>query len=194
MNLFVEWLRTAKSVIRSPSKTLKSETRDSGFGYPLKFMVVSLMFAGVLNTAARAFSASATPGLTASAADLGFYFVGSVIGGPVILALLAGLIHVFAYLLGARSGYERTLAAISYGTAVAPLAAFFSLVSVFIPLMGIVAALISLWALQIQARGVQHFHEISANRATLAVLMPLIIVVVVAWIAVFAAFQSLMAA
>lgn len=194
MSLLSQWLGTARSVILSPSETLESESRDSGFGYPFKFMLVSLAFAGVLNTAARAASAATTPGLTASAADLGLYFVGSVVGGPVVLALLAGLIHVFAYLLGARKGYSRTLAAISYGTAVAPVAALFTLVSAVLPLLGILSALISLWALQIQARGIQHFHGISVNRATLAVLMPLIIVVVAAWAAVFVAFQSLMAA
>lgn len=192
MGFVSSWLETASSVVRSPSETLRSESRNNGFGYPLKFMLMSTVIAGVLNTAAMALRASTSPLMSASAVDMVLYFVGSVIGGPVVLAVLAGVIHIFAYALGASSGYSRTLAAVEYGTAVAPLAAIFTLVSVFFPLAGLITFLLGLWALQIQARGLQHFHDLSSFRSTVAVLMPIILVVAFVFVSVMAAFGSML--
>lgn len=188
MGFIADWYDTASSVIRSPSKTLENETRMDGFGYPLKFMLFSVFLAGSMNTASMALRSVVNPLLSASVVDMASYFFGAVVGGPIMLALLAGIIHVFAYLLGARKGYSKTLAAIEYGTAVAPLAAVFTMISVFAPPAALISLLVGLWALQIEYRGVQHFHDISSVRAGLAIIAPILIVVlgmlgVTAWYA-----------
>lgn len=191
MGLLPDWFETASSVIRSPSKTLQSESRDDGFGYPLKFMLTSVFMAGILNTAAMALRGFTTL-QSVSSVDLILYFIGSVLGGPVVLAGLAAFVHVFAYLFGARRGYRRTFAAIGYGTAVTPLAAVFTIISVFFSPASLISLLLGLWALQIQARGVQHFHELSDFKATVAVLMPIILVVLGVLVATMMAFGSML--
>lgn len=195
MSFVSEWFETAKSVTKSPSEALRSESRMDAFGYPLKFAVFSVFLASILNTASVALRASTNPLLTLEPVTLVTSFVGAVVVGPIGLAVLAGVIHVFAYLLGARGGYSKTFAAVCYGTAVAPLAAVFTLLSAVVPLAGLVSALVGLWALQIQYRGLQHFHDISPTRAGLAVILPIVIVLVVVLGSLFmamAAFASVM--
>lgn len=179
MGFATGWLETAKSVTISPSETLRNEQRTDGFDYPVKFMLVSISIAAVLNTIGLSLSAMMNPMISFTPVSAATYFAGALIGGPVVLAVLAAIIHVFAYLLGAKKGYSRTFAAVCYGTAVAPLAAVFTILSAFVPLAGLGSALIGLWALQIEYRGVQHFHDISSFRAGMSIILPILLTVVV---------------
>lgn len=179
MGFATEWLETAKSVTISPSETLRNEQRTDGFDYPVKFMLVSISIAAVLNTIGLSLSAMMNPMISLTPVSAATYFAGVMLGGPVVLAVLAAIIHVFAYLLGAKQGYSRTFAAVCYGTAVAPLAAVFTILSAFVPLAGLGSALIGLWALQIEYRGVQHFHGISSFRAGMSIILPILLTVVV---------------
>ena len=175
MGFLIEWFDTAKSVILSPSETLREESRTNGFGFPLKFMIFSIFMAGVLNTFAVGIRAMNNPFSAFEPMTLGTYFAGALIGGPIALIIVAAVTHIFAYIVGARKGFGNTLAAIEYGTAVAPLVALLNIGAVFIPFVGVLSALVGIWALQIDYRGLQHFHDISSFRAGMAIVLPILL-------------------
>lgn len=179
MSFLKQWFSEAKSVIKSPSQALANEDRRNGFGYPLKFGIFSIFLATAINTLGVILTSAINPLVSTGFLDALIFFVGGVVGGPVILAVLAAFVHIFVYLFGGREGYSKTLAAVMYGTAIAPVASVFrlgvALGGTAAVLGGLVSALIGLWALQIDYRGVQHFHGISSLRAGLAIIFPILL-------------------
>jgi len=168
------YFESMKSVIFSPSETLSDEERRSPTGYPLRFAVISVAIAGVFYYVLEfLFLMDSRPEFSYMNAVAGL--AGGIIAGLYFLAVLAAFIHIFVYLLGGRQGYGRTLSAVFYGTAVLPVASFISIGAFLTPLLIVVSGLVGLWAIRIEARGVQHFHGISSIRATLAVMPPYIV-------------------
>lgn len=193
MGFTAEWFETASSVIRSPSEHLSNEQRTNGFGYPLAFALFSLILSGMINVvSAVLIGFSGSTSLVNAVASVGT----RAITGTAVFIVLALLIHLAVFVFG-RRGFGKTFAAVCYGSAVGPLAAFVALLNVVISnLLGLTAIsvildlaifFIGLYALQIDYRGIQHFHDLSTTKASIAVIWPILLVfVVVAGYMIFA--------
>ncbi|PSH01726.1 MAG: hypothetical protein BRC26_03070, partial [Nanohaloarchaea archaeon QH_8_44_6] len=93
MNLLTEWLKTGKSVFTSPAKHFQQEQRMNGLGYPLKFAAMSLVIAGVLDFLAGVISGVAVPTASLSPIGLATGFLQTTIGGLIVYALIAAIVH-----------------------------------------------------------------------------------------------------
>lgn len=182
MDFISNWFQTASKVIKSPSKALENETRTDGWGYPVRFMIFSVVLAALLRSFALGLEMITSTTVAFQPVNLVFNLLGSIIGGPVTLAIIAAIYHLFAYVLGARNGFSRTFAAVCYGTAMLPFVAVFVILGVFSPILGL-GVLTALWTLQIQYRGLQHFQEMSSTRAGLAIIIPILLPLMLATIA-----------
>ncbi len=181
MGFATEWFETASSVIRRPSEHLSKEQRTKGFGYPLAFAIFSLMLSGAINIVSALILGvgssttiiSALTGITTR-----------VIGGTVGFIALAVLIHLAVLVFG-RRGFSKTFAAVCYGSAVGPLASLVALLDVVVSsILGVTAIslisslailFIGLYALQIDYRGIQHFHDLGTTKASIAVIWPILL-------------------
>jgi hypothetical protein len=108
-----------------------------------------------------------------TAASLRFLVFGTVV--LFILSLLIGgaILHLFVYGVGGRKGVEQTLKAVMYGST-----PFFILG--WIPILGFLAVL---YALVLEILAVRELHEISTGRAAIAVLLPFLILLILAVLA-----------
>jgi hypothetical protein len=85
---------------------------------------------------------------------------------PVFLFLVAGLQHVFLWMVGgARSGYVQTFRVLCYAQV--------SALAGLIPLCG--SLLTAIWHLVLQLIGLSAVHRIGVGRALLAMLLPLLL-------------------
>ncbi len=178
MSLMEEWLETFQEVVTGPTEYLSQETRDDGFGYPLKFAAVSLILAAVLN-AARIFvmgpQAGAALPVEGRAVAAAVTLVLAPILGIAFLMIGAGLVHIFVMLLGGERGYGQTLSAFEYASALSPITALAS----FVPVAGgIVSLVLGIYGIYIQVRGLESFQELSTGRALVAILAPAVIVAI----------------
>jgi len=187
MSILSEWLRTAKSVFTSPAKHFQQEQRMNGLGYPLKFAVMSLVIAGVLDFLAGVISGVAVPTASLSPIGLATGFLQTIVGGLIVYALIAAVVHVFVYLFGGR-GFTKTLAAVEYASVVAPVATAISYlaligttagVTVLGSFVALLALAVGLWALQIEYRAVQYFHGLSSFKAGMSIILPMVLLVLV---------------
>ncbi|MFB6190183.1 MAG: YIP1 family protein [Candidatus Nanohaloarchaea archaeon] len=196
MGLLDDWLDTFESVLTGPTEYFRSEERRDGFGYSLKFAVISLVIAAIFN-AARAGFVSPTPlsqvlpfGGSAVVA-LGVLVISPIVG-VVSLLLWSGLVHIFVSLLGGEAGYSETLAVFEYASALTPVTALLSLVPV---VGGLVNLVLWIYGLYIQASGLQEYQGLSEWRAVGAIILPALVlgaVVVLAAITMGAVFASMM--
>ena len=103
-------------------------------------------------------------------------FFGTLFGsyvGILIGIVIGGLIlHIFAYIVGARQGLEKTLTMVMY-------AATPSILLGWIPYVGI---LFGLWAIVLYILGLKAVQKLSTGRAVIAVLLPIIILGILALI------------
>lgn len=181
MNLLTEWLRTAKSVFTSPGKHFQQEQRMNGTDYPLKFALISLVIAGVLDFLAGIISGIAVPTGSLSFIALVAEVIQTTFKGIIGVFFHAAYLHVFVYLFGGR-GYQKTLAAAGYAYAVLPVISAIYYLTLIGTITGInilwsVAALLAiavfLWALVIEYRAVQNFHGLSSLKAAMSIILPM---------------------
>jgi hypothetical protein len=92
--------------------------------------------------------------------------IGAFIGGAIL--------HIFVYLVGGRKGLEQTIKAVMYGSTP-------GLLLGWIPIIGFIAGI---WSLVVEIIGIRQLHELTNGKAVLAVLIPIIIAVILAFIAV----------
>lgn len=172
MGLIERWFDDAKSVIVEPSSFFAEADRD-GFGYPLKFAVISLVIAGVLSSISSLLWGSVFGSASFAIANALGSLIGTVIGGVIGLFIGAALIHIFVILFGGE-GYGRTFAVLAYATALSPLGALLG----FIPILGALAGIVvGLYGLYVEVKGVEIFHGLTTGRAALAVILPIVIII-----------------
>jgi hypothetical protein len=108
-----------------------------------------------------------------TAASIPFLVIGTVV--LFILGLLIGgaILHLFVYIVGGRKGVEQTLKAVMYGST--PV-----FVLGWIPILGFLAVL---YAIVLEILAVSELHEISTGRAAVAVLLPFLILLILAILA-----------
>lgn len=158
-----EWFENARNVVFSPSEFYREVDRHEGYVYPAQFAALSFLVAGVLTGLVDLVFPSTIAGSSGLTSIL-FGAIGGVVGGLIGLFIGAGLVHIFVYLFGGR-GYQTTFEALAYSTAVT---AFFG----WIPFINFVAGL---YALYVNIRGVEVFHDLSFGRAAASVLLPALI-------------------
>lgn len=198
MSLLGDWLETFKQVLIRPTEFFESETRDDGFGYPLKFAVAALGLAAILNGVRTGVFGSVAGlmepeiHLAEIAAATSFMTVYTFIAGLIGLFLGAAVVHLFVYILGGENSYRNTLAVFEYATALTVVTSLISLV----PVIGALAGLfLFFYGIYIQTRGLEAFQGLSTERALASVLLPYAIVIALGLVAALiagAAFLTMM--
>jgi hypothetical protein len=152
------------------------EAKGDSFGESLTYLaVLTLIFAvlaallamlgvggigGVLGIAAGAFAAVAV-----------FFFMFII----VAIAALIGTVwlHIWVFLVGGRGGIDATWKAVVYSLTPA-------LLFGWIPVIGLIA---NLWTVALEVIGIRELHELSTARAVLAVVLPYLLLIVLAVLA-----------
>lgn len=178
MGLLGDWLDTFESVLTGPTEHFRSEERRDGFGYSLKFAIVSLIIAAVFNAARAGFIGSTQlsqvlPFGSSAVIALGVLVVSPIVG-VIGLLISSALVHIFVALFGGKAGYSETLSAFEYATAISPLTALMSLVPV---IGGLVNIVLGIYGIYIQVKALENFQGLSTWRALGAVLLPGIIII-----------------
>lgn len=188
MSFIGKWFDTYKKVLTQPSEFFESEDKRDGFGFSLKFAAVNLLIAGLLSSLSIvAFgSMGAMLGETSNTLGIGLLAAIALVATPIVgligLMISSGLIHIFVALLGGENGYSETLSVMGYATAIQPITAAFS----FIPILGsLVNLAVGLYAVFIQAKGLENFQEMSLGRAIAAVLLPVLVIIAIVVAIVF---------
>jgi len=177
MSIISEWVDTGRNIITGPAEFFRAERRREGFGFPIKFALLSLIAAAVINAAgAFLFTGGVFTERIPAALSI---LIGTPILGLIGLFIGAGLIHIFVYLLGGEHGYRTTFAVLAYATVLSPIAAVFSL----IPFIGgLIGLLIALYGVYIEIKGLEIFQNMSTGRAAAAILLPAVIIFVIVFV------------
>jgi len=172
----MKYLEKAKSFLFEPSRAFKKEQKTS-FGDAFKYLLVLGIVLAVLSgivIAGMAFNV-----ITFVPVAVGMYIT------TIISLLICGLIlHVFAYIVGARKGIGQTFKAVIYGATP-------TLILGWIPFIGWI---FGIYSIVLGAIGLKNLHNISTGRAILAVLLTIIILGILALIGLLvllAAFASM---
>lgn len=153
------------------------EVKDDSFGESLAYLaVLTLIFAvlsalltmldvggmgGAFGLAAGAFAAVAV-----------FFFMFVVVTIVTIIGTV--WLHIWVFLVGGRGGIEATWKAAVYSLTPA-------LLFGWIPLIGLIA---NLWSVVLEVIGIRELHGISTIRAVLAVVLPNLLLIILAVLAV----------
>jgi hypothetical protein len=189
MGLLDDWLDTFESVLTGPTDYFRSEERRDGFGYSLKFAIVSLVIAAVFNAARAGFVGPTQLSQVLPLGSSALIALGVLVVSPIIgvlgLLISSALVHIFVALFGGEAGYSETLSAFEYATAISPLTALMSLVPV---LGGLVNLVLGIYGIYIQVKALENFQGLSTWKALGAVILPGVILIglVVAAAVVFA--------
>ncbi|MFB6191246.1 MAG: YIP1 family protein [Candidatus Nanohaloarchaea archaeon] len=187
MELLDEWLETFESVLTGPSEYFRTEERRDGFGYSLKFAIVSVALAAVFNAARAGFFGPTQLGQALPFAGSAMVALGVLVLSPIMaiigLLISAGLVHIFVALLGGDAGYSETLSVFEYATAISPITSLMSLVPV---VGGLVNLVLGIYGLYIQVKGLENFQGLSTWRALGAIVLPGLVIAAVAVILVVA--------
>lgn len=190
MGFASDWLDEARQIVTSPSEFYQNENRRDGFGYPLKFAVFSFLISGVLSAARIGIYGVPGEANLSVPVTAGISLVSSILGGLIGLVIGAAFIHVVVALLGGENGYGETLASVAYASALTVVSAVLGLIPVA---GGLASALIGLYGIYVQAKGLEFFQDLSFGRSLVAVLLPGVIIAIIIFGLMVTVFASLMA-
>lgn len=160
MNLLEKWFQHFIGVLLKPQSFFEEVDFQDNYSEPLNFAIITLALAAMIN---------ALMGLIGSGSLQIVSRLGTVVEQTISVFLAAGLLHIAVYLFGGRGDYK-TLRAVAYGTAVAPL----TTVLFEIPVVGIYLGLIgAIYRLYIIFAGISVSHNFSALRTIGAMLLSL---------------------
>ena len=169
----------------SPGALFDSVKNEEGFAQPYKFFILVLLInIIILNIEMYLFSSyliTSNPLLSMLPLDL---FMGGMIIGSLFAFVIAiififipvGLFHAIVWICGGRKGVLQTFKVIVYSMSpgiISLIAQLSVLMNILIPI--IIAIPISIWVIILQVKGLKRLHEMSGVRATIAVLIPYII-------------------
>lgn len=199
MSLINDWIKASRYLLTETEDFLSSEARRDSFEFPLRFALISAILTVIASIVSIAVSVTFTilsgenrmlltilSGIETTRLIL--IAISPIIGVlTILLALLlfSGFVHVIVYVIGGRSGYKNTLAALCYSTAPLPLSAAASM----IPLAGSLASIvISMYGLYIQVKGLESFQDLTTARAALSVILPILTIAVALILLILLAF------
>lgn len=170
------------SFLTDPGNSLDAE-KDTGLNDAFKYMLVLAIIMAFLGALVSAISVTFTgvfipPEATAFTNPL-FIFVTSLVAGYVGVIIVSFIwslwLHLWAYVLGARSGLEQTMKSVFYGGTPNYLLGW-------IPFINFISAI---WSFVLTGMGLVRFHGITGGKAALSIIIALIIPLVIA-LALFA--------
>ncbi len=182
----MEFVEKVKGILTEPVKTfdtLKGET----LGESIKYYAVIAAISAALNALLFAFTFGTMfgqlgmmIGAGAGAAGAIVFFVVLFIFGIIGTFIGGAIFHIFVYLAGGRKGLNQTIKAVIYGSTP-------GLLLGWIPLIGVLAGI---WSLVLEVLGIRQLHEMTTERAVLAVVIMLVVLVILTVLlaAVIAAF------
>jgi hypothetical protein len=192
-----------KTVLIHPNEFFE-RVKGEGYGSPFKFYLFILLINAAVSSVLILSGLVPISGLESlnMIPGMGTLFAGifammAIILIPIVLVLLiaaifltAAILHVFAYLYGARKGFVSTCKALLYSSATG----IFSVPLLFnIPWVSfITGVIIFVWAFILLAKGLSKLHEISGVRALLAVLTPILVILAIIFVLALSAFIMLM--
>jgi len=168
-------LEKAKGFLLHPNDAFSKEkntTLDEAF----KYMLLLLIIYSVLAATIEYIRVTSLPTASLSLVPYPILFL-SYITVTLFLFLIGGLIiHVFAYIAGARKGLNQTLKAVFYsGTPSYMFSWVINIVGVFLGVSSLwLFITFVVWGSILLVKGLKSLQEMTAGRATAAVLIPII--------------------
>ncbi len=178
------YLKTTREALFSPAPFFKKVAKGKGYGFPLLYGVITgIIGFGFSFLWQSLFLSQIIPAQLRSFIPYEFYFAFLLIGLPFGLAFSlfagSGITHLCLMLVGGnRNGFEATFRAISYSYC----AHLFNLIPIIGNLIG------SIYMIILFIIGVREGHETSTGKATLAVLLPAIVVFILVLLALLIPF------
>lgn len=177
-----DFIDKMKGFLFSPVETFQA-SRSEELGEAVRYYVILLAFYSLLSGILIGIGLSvlsSIPGMGGAVVPVGglFMIIIIFIAGLIGIFITGIILHIFVYLVGGRNGLEQTLKAVMYASTP-------SLLLGWIPLIGIIAAI---WVIVLEVLGIRELHDISTGRAVLAVLLPIVIVVLLVFLAVILGF------
>lgn len=170
----LDFLDKAKGFLFEPSKALYNSREDSLIG-ALKYYLILVLIYSVLETLTRIFFGEMIGSMMGKYAmitgDMGikqiimksiYYVVYSIPG----VFISGAILHIGVFIAGGKNGSNQTTKAFVYSSTP-------SLLLGWIPVINIIAGM---WSLGLNIIGVREFQDISTERALLAVMIPLILI------------------
>jgi hypothetical protein len=169
------FVETARTIVFQPVAFFSRLPRQGNLGSPLIFALIcygiSALISGVI-------------GLL-SGHDIGALIggvVAAIIGGAIGLFIVAGIAHLLVILIvgSTNSGYEATFRAAAYSS-----------VSSLVSWVPVVGPLAGLYGLVLAIVGIRELHQTSTGKAIAVALVPIVFLVVVAYLALFLILSSI---
>lgn len=172
----MEFIEILKGILTEPSKTfdaLKEESIGEALKYYAVFVAISsaiyaVMFSLFFGMMLRQFGTMMGMG-TGVAAGVAMFFM-LFIFGIIGVIIVGSIFHIFVYIAGGRKGLNQTIKAVIYGSTPGMLLGW-------IPLVGIIAGI---WSLILEVLGIRQLHEMTTERAILAVVLVFVVSVIIA--------------
>jgi len=165
-----------KGFLLSPTETFR-KVREAGTGEALMYLAVLTVIFSVL---AGIVAATGIGNVTGSEMGSVAGVAGGIVAIPfVFVAVLIGtiiggvILHIFVYLVGGRQGIGQTIKAVIY--AQTP-----NLLLGWIPFLGVITGI---WTLVLEILGIRELQKLTTGRAVLAVLLPVILAIILAFLA-----------
>ena len=184
----VSMLEKIKSVLMTPDKFFASITKEKGYGEPLKYLAATSLVGTigsiiVLNAAINL--APSNPIYQTLSGSLGIAMYALFWGLGIILSFATvAVMHVFVYLFGGRNGYMQSYKAAIYGQTAGNLIGW-------IPYIGILA---NLYSVYLTIKGISLLQNMSMGRAVAVIVVPILVIVVLAFVLVGAAVLAILGA
>jgi len=157
-NILNKYLADWRGVVTNPWNFFKSMPVTGGYQAPVIFIVINFFISGLLSAIFR---------------KAGFLsIITSPIGGVIGMFILAAILLLCFRIVKGTGDYEATFRVLSYSSAVQ--------VATWIPYIGWIASLYGLYLIVV---GSSEVHRVSVAKSVLAVLIPVIVIILIAWIA-----------
>ncbi|MFA4824519.1 MAG: YIP1 family protein [Methanoregula sp.] len=186
----------AKAFLMTPVEELQ-KSRDDPTGFTLQYYIFIVLFNailtalialllgghGTLNTMSRMMSQLgwALPFVGAVGAILMVVVV--AILAVIFLFVFAIWLHIWVYLAGGRKGYMDTVKALAYGSTPGMIIGWIPIIGPFIG---------GIWTLVLEVLSVREIHQISTERAVIAVILAVIIPIIIMLLFLAAVLSTMM--
>ncbi len=166
-------LERLQAVLVSPLTVWSSVRKEEGLGNATIYVLAVAVVGAIIRWAvAMVYSPPSMPGSSmmgwsGGASPTGF--ITSVVFAIVWMFIAAGVLHLIARLLGAKKGFEETFKAAAYGSTP-------TLLLSGLPWVGL---LLAIWAIALEALGMEQLQSMSRGRAVAAVILSVLVLAVV---------------
>lgn len=175
MNWIKEWLSKIIVIILGPGQFFKQLDKANNYIYPLKYLITSGIFSGLLLTVALILNPVFLE--IPSYQDL---LILLVVMTPITYVLGLSLQSIFAHTilkLYGKQGLMKTFEALSYSFGIIAVLSWLSIL--FNAIAQVLNIVIGAWVLYAGMKGLESFHNLSERKASVAIIFSLIMVIFV---------------